>query len=295
MTSHDCVAQARRCVGMRRIGHAGTLDPAVCGVLPLLLGRATRIADFMHEVPKVYEASMCLGVATDTEDGTGQPIQAVDAVHVSEDDVVRVVRGCVGTMTVQTPLYAAARVQGKRLYEWARIQPTIVRPMRTMTVHAIDVIDIDVQRPHPTVRFRVTCAKGTYVRTLCVDIGARLGYPAHMRTLSRVECGGIVAQQCVGLDDVRRACAQGTLDARLWSIDRALSFLPSVHVDAAIALRIAQGQMPLAPTDVPHGEAVRIVHALETIAVCAHMDGHLRMRCVLTTPEAVRTREGSAR
>jgi tRNA pseudouridine55 synthase len=182
-------------------------------------------------------------------------------------------------------LYAAARVQGKRLYEWARIQPTIVRPMRTMTVHAIDVIDIDVQRPHPTVRFRVTCAKGTYVRTLCVDIGARLGYPAHMRTLSRVECGGIVAQQCVGLDDVRRACAQGTLDARLWSIDRALSFLPSVHVDDETARRVLHGQLVLSPTDVPFSDAVRIVHEAKTIAICTHTDGHLRLRCVLGVPQ----------
>ncbi len=295
MTSHDCVMHVRRCVGMRRIGHAGTLDPAVRGVLPVLIGTATRIADFMHEVPKVYEAEMCIGVATDTEDDTGHIVRTVEAVHTTEHHVRRVVHSCIGTLDVHTPLYAAARVQGKRLYEWARIQPTIARPKRTMTVHAIDVIEIDVQQPHPTVRFRATCAKGTYIRTLCVEIGARLGYPAHMRALCRMESGGITAQHCVGIDDVRRACAQGTLDALLWSMNHALSFLPAVHVDGAVAVRIAQGQMPLSKSDVPHGEAVRIVHASETIAVCAHTDGHVRMRCVLTTPEAVRTREGSAR
>src|SRR5690606_34497847 len=208
-TSHDVVAKTRRLLGMKRIGHAGTLDPMVTGVLPLCLGRSTRVVEYIQERPKSYEATICLGVATDTEDMTGEIIDSVESVQVSEQDIKKVLKQFIGNIEQIPPMYSAVKVDGKRLYELAREGKSVERKARQMTIHQIELISIDFEKKLPQFTFSVLCSKGTYIRTLCVDIGRALGVPAAMASLVRTMSGGIVKEQCVTLEQVEEHMQQG--------------------------------------------------------------------------------------
>lgn len=297
MTSHDCVARARRLFRQKQIGHAGTLDPAVCGVLPLLLGKATRIADYVHALPKTYQATVCIGAATDTEDATGQRTAVVDEVKLTYADVLSATHAFVGTYQQMAPLYAAVHVQGKRLYEWARSGMNVERPVREVIIHQLKVIGVDLDRKHPTMDVYVVCSKGTYIRTLCVDIGARLGYPAHMAQLQRIACCGIDRAECVSWETLERSQIDESAQTHLWSIDRALSFMPTCTVSLDVALKLTYGQpvggqqcFPPCPVGIP----VRLVSGKQTIAIVMRESEttSLRIRCLFVSPEDVRVQLG---
>ncbi|MGN7165884.1 tRNA pseudouridine(55) synthase TruB [Paenibacillus cellulositrophicus] len=242
MTSHDVVAKARRILKMKRIGHTGTLDPEVTGVLPLCLGRATRVVEYMQELPKEYAATLRLGIATDTEDLTGTVTESVDEVHVTPEDVEKVLHSFEGTISQVPPMYSAVKVGGKRLYELAREGKTVERKSREVTIHEIEMTGSAWQGAYLDISFRVLCSKGTYIRTLCVDIGRALHLPSTMVKLERTMSAGIPASKCLTLEDIERLTATGELDEHLIPVDEAVRHLPAHTVAEDKAAAALQGQ-----------------------------------------------------
>lgn len=182
-TSHDVVAKLRGIVGQKKIGHTGTLDPDAVGVLPVCLGRATKLCDMLTDKDKVYEAVMLLGVETDTQDVTGQVLKTYDTTGLTEKQVRDAVAGFEGEYDQTPPMYSALKVNGKKLYELAREGKTVERAARRVQIFDIEILNIEL----PRVKMRVHCSKGTYIRTLCHDIGQRLGCGACMEKLTRTK------------------------------------------------------------------------------------------------------------
>ncbi|WP_379147717.1 tRNA pseudouridine(55) synthase TruB [Paenibacillus sp. sgz500992] len=224
-TSHDVVAKARRILGMKRIGHTGTLDPQVTGVLPLCLGRATRVVEYIQELPKEYVATLRLGMASDTEDLTGTITETVDEVKVTEEEVLAVLNSFKGVISQVPPMYSAVKVEGKRLYELAREGKTVERKSREVEIYEIEMTDMVYSGNYPDITFRVLCSKGTYIRTLCVDIGRALGVPGVMVKLERTMSAGISASHCLTLEQIAEHKEAGTLDEHLIAADEAISHL----------------------------------------------------------------------
>jgi tRNA pseudouridine55 synthase len=253
-TSHDVVAKARRILGIKRIGHTGTLDPTVTGVLPLCIGRATRMVEYIQELPKEYEAVMLIGLSTDTEDLTGEVLQEVDQVQLLEEEVRSVLHAFIGETEQTPPMYSAVKIKGKRLYELAREGKEIERKSRTVSIHEVEILDLDLKLGHPEIRFRVKCSKGTYIRTLCVDIGKALGYPSVMKQLIRTSTGNIRIEQCLSLDQIERYQAEGTIEQYLIPMDVAISHLPALELSSLQAEHALQGKhIELQTAPVKHG------------------------------------------
>ncbi|ASS99900.1 tRNA pseudouridine(55) synthase TruB [Geobacillus thermocatenulatus] len=246
MTSHDCVAKVRRLLGVKKAGHTGTLDPNVSGVLPICLGKATRIAEFLTGTRKTYEGKVTLGAATTTEDADGDIIAArpVDR-PIARAEIEAVFDSLTGEMEQTPPMYSAVKVGGKKLYEYARAGIEVERPTRRVTIYELELLDEREQFFGETVsfRFRVTCSKGTYVRTLSVMIGERLGYPAHMSDLIRTASGPFRLEDCVTFEDVERRAADGTADALLIPIERALFHLPKYEINDKVAEKVKNGAL----------------------------------------------------
>ncbi|MGG1520160.1 tRNA pseudouridine(55) synthase TruB [Paenibacillus oryzisoli] len=241
-TSHDVVAKVRRIVGMKRVGHTGTLDPQVTGVLPLCLGRATRMVEFIQDLPKEYEAELRIGVSTDTEDATGTVLEEVAEVKLTETQVRSALQAFVGEIEQVPPMYSAVKVDGKRLYELAREGKEVERKARKVTIYKIEVLEMDLAAQHPVIRYRALCSKGTYIRTLCVDIGRALGYPATMASLIRTSTGNIRQEQCFTFEQIEQMKADGTLEQRMIPMDQAIAHLPSVALTEQEAVSAQQGK-----------------------------------------------------
>jgi tRNA pseudouridine55 synthase len=241
-TSHDVVAKVRRLLRIKRIGHAGTLDPQVTGVLPLCIGRATRVVEYVQERPKAYEALLQLGLATDTEDLSGSVVAEIPEVTVSEAQIRRVLASFVGEIEQVPPMYSAVKVGGKRLYEIARSGQVVEREPRRVTVYELELLGLELHMPHPRIRFSVVCSKGTYIRTLCVDIGRALGVPAVMAELTRTVSGGLTKEQCLTLEEIEELQASGRLADKLIPADRAIDHMPAGTVDRMTERYALQGK-----------------------------------------------------
>jgi len=241
-TSHDVVAKVRRILGIKRIGHTGTLDPQVTGVLPLCVGRATRMVEYIQELPKQYEAVLRIGLSTDTEDMTGTVLEEVADVSLTEEQVRKTLASFLGEIEQVPPMYSAVKVDGKRLYELAREGKEVERKSRKVTIYDLDILEINLDAPHPEVHFRVTCSKGTYIRTLCVDIGKALGYPAVMRSLIRTSTGNLRKEQCLTFEQIEQLKQEGTLQAHMIPMDQAISHIPAVHLQDEEAVHARQGK-----------------------------------------------------
>lgn len=241
-TSHDVVAKVRRLLGMKRIGHTGTLDPQVTGVLPLCLGRATRVVEYLQEQPKQYQATLRLGLATDTEDMTGTVMEEADAQAVTEEEAEAVLRRFTGVISQVPPMYSAVKVEGKRLYELAREGKTVERKSREVTIHELEMNGFAKRDTYTDVSFRVLCSKGTYIRTLCVDIGRELGYPSTMVRLERTMSAGITADRCLTFEEIERCTADESLAEHLIPVDEAIAFMPAHTVVKQRAAAALQGQ-----------------------------------------------------
>ncbi|GAF09737.1 tRNA pseudouridine(55) synthase TruB [Paenibacillus pini] len=242
MTSHDVVAKVRRLLKMKRVGHTGTLDPEVTGVLPLCLGRATRVVEYMQELPKEYQATLRLGLATDTEDMTGTVLEQVDHISVTLEEVEKVLRSFQGVISQVPPMYSAVKVDGKRLYELAREGKTVERKSREVTIYEIEMTGSSWNGPHLDISFRALCSKGTYIRTLCVDIGRKLGLPSTMVKLVRTVSAGIDASQCLSFAEIEQLVEGGTLGERLIAVDKAIEHLPAHVVAEEKTAATLQGQ-----------------------------------------------------
>lgn len=206
-TSHDVVAKLRGIVKQKKIGHTGTLDPDAVGVLPVCFGSATKLCDMLTDKSKEYEALMRLGVTTDTQDMSGR-ILTETQVYVSEVEVEQAIMHFIGEYEQIPPMYSALKVHGKKLYELAREGKEIERQSRSVEIFSIQILEIRL----PEVRFVVSCSKGTYIRTLCADIGQRLGCGAVMAHLTRTRVGNFRIADSITIDKVRELMQQGTYE-----------------------------------------------------------------------------------
>lgn len=197
-TSHDVVAKARGILRERKIGHTGTLDPDAEGVLPLCIGAATKVVPYLSDEDKCYEAEVILGMTTTTEDATGEPLEYFE-VNVTKESVEKIVKSFVGDYIQTPPMYSAIKINGVRLYELARQGIIVDRPSRMVKIYACDIIEwLDEKR----FRIRVHCSKGTYIRTLCTDIGKKLGCGAHMGYLLRTKVGAFSLEESITLEEL---------------------------------------------------------------------------------------------
>jgi|SRR5687767_3970012 len=252
MTSHDVVARVRRIVGERRVGHTGTLDPFATGVLIVLVGRATRLAQFLSNSVKEYEAVIRLGFATDTGDVTGKPLTAV-AEKINpwrKEEIEEALETLRGEIEQVSPMYSAKKLGGKKLYELARRGEEVERKAVRVTIHFLELIDEDrdifPQNIDGTtdIQVRVACSAGTYVRTLAEDFGKRIGVGAHVAELQRTKAGSFALTDATTLEQLEENVRHNSLHEVLVTPDFALEFLPSVTLNSLDVQRTQQG-LPL--------------------------------------------------
>ncbi|MGN0343127.1 MAG: tRNA pseudouridine(55) synthase TruB [Roseburia sp.] len=213
-TSFDVVAKMRGILKMKKIGHTGTLDPDATGVLPVCLGKATRVCDLLTDKDKVYEAKMLLGKVTDTQDITGRVLRE-SPVTVSEDQVVACIRSFAGTYEQVPPMYSALKVNGQKLCDLARKGVEVERKARAVSIYGIEILDVKL----PYVSMRVHCSKGTYIRTLCHDIGEKLGCGGCMAELVRTRVADFLLADSITLEQLEQAVAEKRLESYVKPVD----------------------------------------------------------------------------
>ena len=230
-TSHDVVAVLRKVVGQKKIGHTGTLDPDATGVLPVCLGRATKVCELLTDHDKTYEALLLLGKATDTQDISGEVLEEKDPAHLTEEEVRSCIESFIGEYDQVPPMYSALKVNGKKLYELAREGKTVERKSRRVQIHGIRIVEMNL----PHVRMEVDCSKGTYIRTLCHDIGEKLQVGGCMEELERTKVGRFLKEDAVTLDEVSQKMEQGEGAELFTPLDQIFEELPAVTVTDAKA------------------------------------------------------------
>ena len=236
-TSHDVVQKARGILRERRIGHTGTLDPLATGVLVLCVGRATRIAKYLEAQDKEYRAVMRLGVVTDTLDKDGAVLEQRSYDPPSRERIADVMRSFLGEQTQRPPAYSALKVKGVPSYRLARAGKAVELAPRTVTIRRIELASSE----DPFIEFSVQCSKGTYVRTLCADIGEALGTGAHLTALERIKSGAFRIDTAHTLAEIEAARDAGALPGLLITLDQALADLPLVQLEDRDARRVSQG------------------------------------------------------
>lgn len=252
MTSHDCVFKLRKILKMKRIGHTGTLDPDVEGVLPICLGQATKVAEYVMSQGKTYRAVVSLGTSTTTEDASGEIMDTVSgSMTVQRQQVQEVLQQLTGTIVQTPPMYSSVKVNGRRLYEYAREGKVIDRPSREVTIHRLDLLSQEQQWQGTSIEFEieVACSKGTYIRTLAVQIGEKLGVPAHMKKLVRTEAGGFVSSEAVTLAQLEEMMQASRIHTVVQPIERALTKWPYHEIPSSLEKGFANGQTLPAHTD----------------------------------------------
>lgn len=225
-TSHDVVAKLRGIVGQKKIGHTGTLDPDATGVLPVCLGKATKLCDLLTDKNKTYEAVLLLGKTTDTQDITGEVLEEKSTEALTEEKVREAIEGFIGDYEQIPPMYSALKVNGKKLYELAREGKVIERKARPVKILDIQILEIDL----PKVRMEVSCSKGTYIRTLCHDIGEKLGCGGCMESLIRTRVSTFRIEDAKTLDEIETLKQEGKLAELLVPIDAMFPFYPKITV-----------------------------------------------------------------
>ncbi len=220
-TSHDVVAKLRGILGFKKIGHTGTLDPDATGVLPVCIGSATKVCDILTDTDKCYRAVMQLGVVTDTYDMSGNTVSSA-AVHADEALIRSTVESFVGTYEQEPPMYSAIKMNGQKLYDLARQGITVERKKRTVHIRSIQIQEIDMADKKVT--FTVTCSKGTYIRSLCKDIGDKLGCGAAMAELTRTRVGRFLLEDAWTLAEIEKRKASGTFEDILIAPDAIFNY-----------------------------------------------------------------------
>ncbi len=277
-TSHDVVAKLRGILKQKKIGHTGTLDPDATGVLPVCLGRATKVCEYLTDRSKTYTARVRLGVVTDTQDLTGQVLEE-HPVHVTREELERAVTAFTGEIWQTPPMYSAVKVNGKRLYELARKGLEVERKKRRIMVYSCDVSDFKAE--DRTFTMEVRCSKGTYIRTLCHDIGERLGCGAAMASLVRTQSGIFSLEGALTLSQIEQKVQNGTLDEAVLPIDAIFEEYPAVVVSQQ-GLRFLQNGNALKQewcgeaAGLEHGETVRMYGPDRSFYALYRYDGKRR-------------------
>lgn len=261
MTSHDVVDAVRRILGMQRVGHTGTLDPQATGVLPVCVGRATRIAQYLTQADKEYVMTLRLGITTDTLDAAGTETGRAEDVRVTAEELAAVLPQFRGPIQQVPPLYSAKKIQGERMYRLARRGQAVERQPVAVTVHALELQEYTP----PDARLRVHCSKGTYARSLCDDIGRALGCGGHLYALIRTRSGRFVLAEAVSLEGLEERAREGRLGEVLLSLAEALAHLPGTRVTNEAGPLILHGSAVTAgmvaqfPPAVSRGGLVRVL------------------------------------
>ncbi len=237
-TSFDAVAVMRRLCRQKKIGHTGTLDPMATGVLPLLLGKATRAASLLEDTDKEYEAGFRLGYCTDTQDSTGKTLEE-SAVRVSREQLETVLPAFRGDILQLPPMYSAVQINGQRLYTLARQGIEVQREVRPITVHQLELTEFD--EASQSGRLLIRCSKGTYIRTICADIGEKLGTYGVMESLRRTVAAGFRLTDGVTLDEAKQLSAEGLLEKRVQPVESLFLSRPVLTVSSAQAQRFRNG------------------------------------------------------
>jgi tRNA pseudouridine55 synthase len=258
MTSHDCVAKIRRLAKTKRVGHTGTLDPQVTGVLPICLGHATRVAEYLLEYQKEYTADISLGVSTTTQDQSGEEIENVPlTVLPSEAELRETLSSFEGNILQIPPMYSAVKIGGKRLHQLAREGKEIERAPREVTIYGIKLLNYIQEKPYPTFSIQVRCSKGTYIRTLGVDIGQKMGHPAHMSSLVRSKSGPFTLEESISFEEIEQWSEEEWL-VKLLPMDSALASIPSLVLSHDLIERVKNGQSLRLDTSVEENQLYRV-------------------------------------
>lgn len=231
MTSHDVVYRIRQISGVKKVGHTGTLDPDATGLLLVAIGHATRISEYLTEESKIYRAECILGSSTTTEDATGEIIEQVKVTKLDLEQVHEVLASFIGDYKQIPPMYSAIKVGGQPLYKLARKGEEHVRPARLVHIYDIKLNNYIVEQGQAMLDFTVSCSKGTYIRTLSVDIGKALGLPAHMSYLERIASGSFHVNNAYSLAEVKERFDAGEATDIMVSMNDALSKFPAVTVN----------------------------------------------------------------
>lgn len=238
LTSFRVVSVVRRGTGIKRVGHAGTLDPMATGVLLILLGQASRVSEYLMDLPKTYRATITLGVETDSYDAEGAVVSTASVSGVSREDVERVLTGYVGVIEQTPPAYSAVKIDGQPAYKKARRGETVALKARPAQIYRIDLLRFEP----PELEIEVECGKGTYVRSLAHDIGRDLGCGAHLSALERTRVGPFTVESAVDVETLRAALEAGTWEELVLPLDYGLIALPAVTLDIEEEEDIRQGQ-----------------------------------------------------
>lgn len=247
MTSHDCVFKLRKILKTKKIGHSGTLDPDVDGVLPVAIGKATKVIEYMIDSKKIYTGEITLGFSTTTEDSSGEVVEEkpVD-FNIDEDDIDKTLSEFKGVITQTPPMYSAVKVDGRRLYEYAREGLVIDRPSREVTIYSFDrTSDVvrNTEQETLSFSFKVVCGKGTYVRTLAVDVGKKLKSPSHMSDLTREASSGFNREEALTLSEVQVLVDEKRVEEAIFPLEKALSHMPSYELDSDEYLKVRNGSL----------------------------------------------------
>lgn len=237
-TSHDMVGFCRRLFDIKKVGHTGTLDPDASGVLPVCIGKATKAADMLTASDKTYRTQLVLGMTTDTQDASGE-ILTEQPVNVSQKDIEEAVMSFVGEIEQIPPMFSAIKKDGKKLYELARAGITIEREKRKVRIFDIKICEIDMDKQ--AVTLEISCSKGTYIRTLCEDIGLKLGCGAYMNTLVRTKSADFTLSDSYTQDELLKMKEEGTLESAVTPVDELFSEYEKVKLDAFLSQKAKNG------------------------------------------------------
>lgn len=288
ITSHGVVHMIRKQFPDVKAGHSGTLDPMATGVLPVCLGRATRIVEYIIELPKIYRASVVLGKTTDTEDATGRVVEVSPVPCLKYTEIEDLLNKFTGIIEQLPPLYSAVKYRGKPFYHWTRKGESVPRKVRTVEIYQIELLEYCCER-EPHLVFDVRCSRGTYMRTLAADIGKAIECGGHLSSLIRRAVGPYKLEESSTPEEIADKVARGSYDELIRGMDTALEQFPKFNLDESEIIALKQGKkiipdLALLPeksiTDVPirvydRQDAFRAIACLEETS-----DGILRMHTV---------------
>jgi tRNA pseudouridine55 synthase len=238
ISSAQALSRVKKKTGVRKAGHTGTLDPFATGVLVCCLNKATRLAHFLMAGPKIYDAELVLGIATDTQDCVGKVVSSGNYSHITEMDIRQAFETYIGMIEQYPPVFSALKSNGVPLYRLARSGNPVQKPARKKMIYANEILTIDL----PCITFRVTCSSGTYIRSLCADIGADLGCGGHLKQLRRIESGGFSLDDAVAWEELDRVDGENALRKKIVGMSDALKHMPACVADEALAEKIRHGQ-----------------------------------------------------
>lgn len=262
MTSHDVVARIRKLLHQKRVGHTGTLDPLATGVLPICLGQATRVAEYLSESGKTYQAEITFGVVTDTYDAEGTVLRSPSTDALTLEHIENLLPRFLGPQLQVPPLYSAIKIQGQPAYRHARAGEGLTLEPRPVEITALHIVDWQ----HPKLTLDVECSKGTYIRSLAYDLGEALGCGAYLSALLRARSGPFRIEQSLTLEQLAEVIEQGQIANYLFPADYALQNYPALHLDEETAQRVLHGnafhyQLDMTISQTQHSALIRVYGA----------------------------------